>query len=68
MKCPLQLTIKVYEDNTTMERLGDCLKEECAWWRKSIEMCAIPDITYRLAEIQARLEAQERNELWRVKK
>ncbi len=67
MKCPLlEISWQIARPGEKAYK-SDCLKEECAWWRESVELCAMPDIAYRLAEIQARLESQERNELWRVK-
>ncbi|KKK97624.1 hypothetical protein LCGC14_2650860 [marine sediment metagenome] len=62
MKCPLHLTIKVYPDDTTMERLGDCLKEKCALWgkyRSSQEeesgCCSIPAIALSLTDIMNKM-------------
>lgn len=52
MKCPLCLTIKVYQDNTTMERLGDCLQGECAWWNRFTLECAIPMLALELNHLR----------------
>ncbi len=41
MKCPLM--VSGYRDRTLdpMRPATDCLKEECAWWEKEGEGCAV---------------------------
>ena len=55
MKCPLSLIIKVYQDNTTMERLGDCHEAECAWWDIITERCAVKELAVQLRVVNANL-------------
>ena len=55
MKCPLFLTIKVYQDNTTMERLGDCLKEECACFDQARNQCPILSIIQAMIALNSTL-------------
>lgn len=55
MKCPL-LAHKTYiEDDWPMQVYEECLKEECAWWRDDIQMCAIKDLSLELGYTQHRL-------------
>ena len=44
MKCPLlKGEIKLEDADVTMDFI-DCLKEECAWWVKASESCAMEAI------------------------
>ena len=41
MKCPLMIAhvpLAMSEDNPAV---GDCLKEECAWWDEILDRCAV---------------------------
>ena len=55
MKCPLMfMTWQATETKTKFEPM-DCIKEECAWWRDDIQMCAVKDLSLELAHTQHRL-------------
>ncbi len=41
MKCPLLILAYTYVPGPTVENVGDCLKEECAWWDIETEGCCI---------------------------
>lgn len=51
MKCPL-LTIALgpLAAKEAVE-MGDCIKEECAWWDSDVEQCCIETIALSLSGI-----------------
>jgi len=42
MKCPLSITGELTADKEFIGAAADCLKEECAWWNKTMEACCVP--------------------------
>ena len=44
MICPLFNRVKLPYTETFEYIVGDCLKEECAWWVKASESCAMEAI------------------------
>jgi len=44
MKCPLRYIETRYPDEQIGREQLDCLKEECAWWVKASESCAMEAI------------------------
>ena len=51
MKCPLSNYVMERESGEDEVLLSDCLKEECAWWDKEAESCAMPTISARLGTV-----------------
>jgi len=41
MKCPIPFVTLAEDSFPPLYERNDCLKEECAWWQKNLEMCAI---------------------------
>ena len=56
MKCPLWMMGSTSAKLPDREDLGDCLKEECAWWIADIQMCSVRDIALELQHAQHRLQ------------
>lgn len=52
MKCPLFVMGIVGRKGHTEGPETMCLKEECAWWRDDIQMCAIKDLSLELGYTQ----------------
>ncbi len=48
MKCPLRRNVEVNAEGGFNNTFLDCLKEECAWWSKSMEACCIPVLAANL--------------------
>ena len=44
MKCPLFVMSYVMKVGDAPTHQADCIKEECAWWVKASESCAIEAI------------------------
>jgi len=44
MKCPLFAAAFIMSDRLTPEKALNCLKEECAWWVKVSQSCAMEAI------------------------
>jgi len=44
MKCPLLQRYLIEGENQALEVFDDCLKEECAWWVKASQSCAMEAI------------------------
>jgi len=44
MKCPLRIFVVRCGEETGLGYMPDCLKEECAWWVKASESCAMEAI------------------------
>jgi len=44
MKCPLLILAYTYVPGPTAENVGDCLKEECAWWNSHTGECVAMSI------------------------
>ena len=55
MKCPLSQVTTYPELRETRFRWEDCLKEECAWWNKDENWCAILCIAKELFYISGKL-------------
>ena len=53
MKCPLNLTEVLPHQFATDPDVGDCLKEECAWWDTAFDMCSCRSIARQLDGILA---------------
>ncbi|MBA7601980.1 hypothetical protein ES703_09065 [subsurface metagenome] len=51
MKCPLRTTTTHYPDEQVGIDTWACIKEECAWWEKGTERCAILELNEMLAGI-----------------
>jgi len=51
MKCPLMILADHLRPGGYVVEIGDCLKEECAWWDKDLQRCAVPRIAERLDQI-----------------
>lgn len=51
MKCPLSNYILEKDDADNEMLVTDCLKEECAWWDNSMEMCCKKSESFRLGVI-----------------
>ena len=49
MKCPLFIVGNNAQPDP--EQLGndDCIREECAWWNPSLELCSMRTISWTLA-------------------
>jgi len=55
MKCPLLILAYTYVPGPTAENVGDCIKEECAWWNETQGMCAVKDLAQQLGYISSDL-------------
>jgi len=55
MKCPLFAIASKEQERRGFLTHIDCIKEECAWWRDDIQMCAIKDLSLELGYTQMRL-------------
>jgi hypothetical protein len=44
MKCPLFIMNDTRAQLGEETEIGDCLKEDCAWWDPAIKRCAILEI------------------------
>jgi len=51
MKCPLSYYHKVGAQGEVLQAVGDCLKEECAWWQGDDEVCWFVQIGIALSSI-----------------
>ncbi|GAH73499.1 unnamed protein product [marine sediment metagenome] len=59
MKCPV-ITAGFWADpRASGADAIVCLKEECAWWDKVLQRCAIPRIAERLDQITYHLATME---------
>ena len=54
MKCPLFTAAEMSHEPEFKPAQNDCLKEECAWWRDDIQMCAMKDISLEVGYLQHR--------------
>lgn len=55
MKCPRTFQIEITEDDQIKLVGADCIKEECAWWVKASQSCAmeaIPRVIGFLGSVQ----------------
>ncbi|MBA7580035.1 hypothetical protein ES708_21921 [subsurface metagenome] len=41
MKCPLFYMMNYTQAGELGYKVGDCLKEECAWWNEKDEECSV---------------------------
>lgn len=55
MKCPLASFYRSWPSGEIALQKEDCLKEECAWWRKEYPACCIYSIERALWAIAAEL-------------
>ena len=55
MKCPRTFQIEITDYDQIRLAGAECIKEECAWWRDDIQMCAIKDLSLELGYTQLRL-------------
>lgn len=60
MKCPLFGAEYTRAANYVHMEKGDCLQEECAWWEREGEGCAMPLIALRLGTIAEVLDEIEK--------
>ena len=51
MKCPFILLLWQAKEDRKDYDLGDCLKEECAWWMPAFQVCSIFEIAVRLGSV-----------------
>ena len=51
MKCPLLQAGWLMKDNVGTSSEADCLKEECAWWDREAQECALLSIGARLGTL-----------------
>ena len=51
MKCPLFLVGRTSVIKSGEGDIGDCLKEECAWWIPAFQVCSIFEIAVRLGSV-----------------
>jgi len=52
MKCPLKNVFLRARDGTDYWEVGDCLKEECAWWMHNRKTCAIYSLAWDLLSLR----------------
>jgi len=64
MKCPLLKCISVDRSTAVGMFSQDCLKEECAWWDKNTNLCAVKLLAWEQCNTHFRL--QDLNEILRV--
>ena len=57
MKCPMLCIAMSLEEGHLAHTEVECLKEECAWWNPSLELCCVRTISWSLAEAHNTLRA-----------
>jgi len=53
MKCPLSYRLTTDAKSVLMIEAMDCLKEECAWWDKSVNACSVTSLTRNVNALTA---------------
>ncbi len=56
MKCPLLTAGFLGKEKWKEEVNIDCLKEECAWWDRTAEKCAVLQLAFELDDVHCQLE------------
>ncbi|MCK4722502.1 MAG: hypothetical protein KAT75_04320 [Dehalococcoidia bacterium] len=56
MKCPIMILADHLRPGGYVVEIGDCIKEECAWWRDDLQMCSVKDLSLELMYTQFRLQ------------
>lgn len=51
MKCPLRRWVFDAQCQQLIPEQLDCLKEECAWWIKLTQRCALTQMVYCLDDL-----------------
>lgn len=51
MKCPRQINYRIDQGFYNVVDMGECLKEECAWWESNGGGCALPLLALRLGTL-----------------
>lgn len=51
MKCPLLKAEGYFDGKEWQVIIGDCIKEECAWWEPKIGKCAVLRMWIALQDI-----------------
>ncbi|MBA7592749.1 hypothetical protein ES708_34943 [subsurface metagenome] len=44
MKCPLRFKELIEVDDAERWRGADCIKEECAWWEETQDVCSVKNM------------------------
>lgn len=55
MKCPLQKNYRLDQGFYNVVGMGDCLKEECAWWDHQLKVCSLKVVRESLLAISQTL-------------
>ena len=56
MKCPLILMAYLHRTGEVPTTQADCFKEDCAWWNKFTNECAVPMLALELNHLRAAIE------------
>jgi len=57
VKCPLMVTYRLIPEKGEQFVVGECLKEQCAWFHPTTQSCEVSRIASNLSTIGNQLES-----------